>query len=100
MSDAAASLAPPALFARRRDAWRRLRRNPVTVGALTVVAVLVLVALLASVIAPFDPNATDPVVALTPPSPRHWLGTDVYGRDLLSRLIHAAQLDLLIPFGA
>jgi peptide/nickel transport system permease protein len=77
--------------------WNRLRRNPVTFGALTVIVVLALVAILAPVIAPFDPDATDPAVALEGPSWRNLLGTDVYGRDQLSRLIFAARLDLIVP---
>ncbi|TXL78273.1 ABC transporter permease [Vineibacter terrae] len=80
--------------------WRRLRRNPVTLGALGVIVVLTVVAVLAPVVAPFDPEATDPAIALSAPTWQNLLGTDVYGRDQLSRLIHAARLDLIIPFAS
>lgn len=80
--------------------WRRLRRNPVTLGAAGVIAVLIVAAALAPVIAPYDPAATDPAASLEGPSWRHWLGTDVYGRDQLSRIIHAARIDLVVPFVA
>ncbi|HEX2888471.1 ABC transporter permease [Vineibacter terrae] len=101
MTDAATALPLPA---QRRGplaaTWRRLRRNPVTLGALAVIVVLAVVAVLAPVVAPFDPEATDPAIALSAPTWQNLLGTDVYGRDQLSRLIHAARLDLIIPFAA
>jgi len=80
--------------------WRRLRRNPVTFAALAVVIVLIAVALLAPVVAPFDPDATEAADALQSPSLSHLLGTDVYGRDQLSRIVFAARVDLLVPFAA
>jgi peptide/nickel transport system permease protein len=94
---------PSAALRRRKSArslWRRLRRNPVTLGALCVMAVLLVAAALAAVIAPFDPDATDAAVALETISSRHWLGTDVYGRDQLSRILFAARVDLFVPFAA
>jgi peptide/nickel transport system permease protein len=80
--------------------WRRLRRNPVTLGALCVMAALLVAAAFAPLIAPFDPDATDAAVALESLSWRHWLGTDVYGRDQLSRILFAARIDLFVPFAA
>lgn len=74
----------------------RLPRR-VWVGA-TIVGLYVLVAILAPVIAPYDPLAQDVVDALTAPSAAHWLGTDELGRDVLSRLLHAARIDLLVGF--
>jgi peptide/nickel transport system permease protein len=55
-----------------------------------------LLALLAPVVAPYDPNAHDMRAILKPPGPEHWLGTDNFGRDVLSRVIHGARIDLLI----
>ncbi len=80
--------------------WRRLRRNPVTFAAIGVIAMLLAVAALAPLIAPFDPDATDAADALQSVSWRHLLGTDVYGRDQLSRIIFATRVDLLVPFSA
>jgi|SoiMethySBSTD1v2_1073268.scaffolds.fasta_scaffold00054_68 peptide/nickel transport system permease protein len=97
MTDSALSAVSTRPKSRLPAMWNRLRRNPVTFGALTVIVVLALVAILAPVIAPFDPDATDPAVALEGPSWRNLLGTDVYGRDQLSRLIFAARLDLIVP---
>jgi peptide/nickel transport system permease protein len=80
--------------------WMRLRRDPVTLGALVVIAVLMLIAAFAPWVVPFDPDATDAAEALQPMSFRHLMGTDVYGRDQLSRIMVAARVDLLVPFAA
>lgn len=92
MSAAAASAAP--------SAWRRATRSPgLMIGAVTVVAVIVL-AILAPWIAPYDPNEQDPVAALTGPSAEHWFGTDFFGRDVLSRVIWGARISLSVGFVA
>lgn len=65
--------------------------------ALGVVGIVVLVALLAPVIAPADPNASDLLAAYQPAGGGHWLGTDGTGRDIASRLIHGARSSLLGP---
>jgi peptide/nickel transport system permease protein len=75
----------------------RLGLSGVAVTGLAVVGFWVLVALLAPVLAPQDPYATDPRAVLLPPfSSGHPLGTDDLGRDLLSRLIYGARTDLSI----
>ncbi len=91
---------PVGLRSPARRLWRRLRRNPVSLGALSVLVLLSMAALLAPWIAPFDPDATDPAAALQSVSWEHPLGTDLYGRDLLSRIIFAARVDLLVPLAA
>lgn len=83
-----------------RVAWRRLWGNPVSLGAMVVIAALICIALLAPFVAPFDPDGTDASAALQAPSLQHLLGTDLYGRDQLSRIIFAARIDLVIPFVA
>jgi len=62
-----------------------------------VATAFVLIALLAPVIAPHDPGATNVLNSLKPPSAEHWLGTDSSGRDLLSRLIWGSRTALLGP---
>jgi peptide/nickel transport system permease protein len=81
----------------------RLPRK-VWVGA-GIVGAYVLIALLAPVLAPYDPNAQEPANALASPSGQHLLGTDELGRDVLSRLIYATRVNLpvgllaaLLPF--
>lgn len=94
---------------RPRRTWRyglfgRFLTNPSAVFGGTLVACLVLAALLAPLIAPYDPNATDLRLRNTPPawlpggSAAHPLGTDPVGRDLLSRVIYGARVSLLVGF--
>jgi peptide/nickel transport system permease protein len=71
--------------------FRRLLRSPAAVCGLVIIALLLLVALFAPLLAPFDPNWQDAAARLQPPNSRHWLGTDSYGRDLLSRLIYGSR---------
>jgi len=78
-----------------RPRRRRQRVTSLTVG-LTLVAILILMALLAPLIAPFDPNLQTMSSRLLPPSAQHWFGTDGFGRDLLSRVIYGARPTLLL----
>lgn len=66
--------------------------------ALCWIALLVLVAIFAPLIAPYDPLRIAPASALQPPSALHWLGTDDLGRDTLSRLMYGARISLLVGF--
>lgn len=78
-----------------RPRRRRQRVTSLTVG-LTLVAILILMALLAPLIAPFDPNVQTMSSRLLAPSAQHWFGTDGFGRDLLSRVIYGARPTLLL----
>jgi peptide/nickel transport system permease protein len=80
--------------------WRRLRRNPVTLAGIAIVALVVLLALLAPVIAPYPPQQGNAAATLRPPSLSHPFGTDSIGFDIFSRTIYGARLDLVIAFGA
>lgn len=96
---------PPTTRARGywRGVGRRLRRDYVTLFFASLIAVIVLAALLAPLIAPFDPNATSMVNRLKPIGYKHFiLGTDELGRDMLSRLIFGGRMSLmmgLLPVG-
>jgi peptide/nickel transport system permease protein len=79
---------------------RRMARNPLSLGALMALALVTLAAVFAPWIAPYDPDAPDAEATLVSVSRHHWLGTDNYGRDQLSRVIHAARVDLLVAVGA
>ncbi len=76
------------------EVWRRFRRNHLAMLGLIIAALLVLVAIFAPVISPYDPNLIDPINRLQMPSRAHLLGTDNYGRDLLSRLIYGTRVSL------
>lgn len=76
------------------------RRRPLgAIGALVII-VMVLAAVFAALIAPYDPLDTDFAAQLAPPGADHWLGTDAFGRDLLSRLIFGSRTALLVGFAS
>ncbi|MER3410382.1 MAG: peptide ABC transporter permease [Thermoleophilia bacterium] len=78
----------------------RLRANPVTLAGLAIVVAVVLAGLLAPLIAPYGAKEGNPGETLQGPSLRHPFGTDAIGFDILSRVLHAARLDLAIALGA
>ena len=80
--------------------WRRLTRNRLSFVALCVILAVTLASLLAPWLAPYDPDNPDAEASLVSVSLRHPLGTDAYGRDQLSRLIHAGRVDLLVALSA
>lgn len=78
-------------------AWLRIRRNRLAMAGLIIVAILVFMAIFAPWIAPHDPFVQNLGNRLQPPgTPGHWLGTDDFGRDILSRIIHGARITLYI----
>jgi peptide/nickel transport system permease protein len=80
--------------------WRRLSRNGMSLAALGVIVAVALAAAAAPLIMPYDPDAPDADHALEAPGPQHWLGTDLYGRDQLTRIVHAGRVDLLVALAA
>ncbi|HEU5393645.1 MAG TPA: ABC transporter permease, partial [Candidatus Methylomirabilis sp.] len=79
---------------------RLLQHRGALVGSILVLGVLT-AALLAPVLAPYDPARVPSDLAsrsLRPPGREHWLGTDLLGRDLLSRILHGARVSLLVGF--
>lgn len=81
---------------RIRYSWHLLVSNPLTVVGLSIVMLLVLVAVLAPYIAPYDPVDLDMANSLQPPSRAHPLGTDEVGRDILSRILFGAGISLRV----
>lgn len=79
-----------------RSAFRRLRRNRGAMAGLYLVVVLVAVAVMADSLSPYDPIRVTPDAALQAPSGKYLLGTDLLGRDILSRLIHGARISLRV----
>lgn len=80
--------------------WRRFRANRLAVLGLFVIILLVLLALFAEFVAPYDPTYQLRGMRGAIPSTEHWLGTDYNGRDLLSRVIFGARIALLVGLGA
>jgi peptide/nickel transport system permease protein len=76
---------------------RLLSNRSFTIGA-SLVGLVLLLALLAGVIAPFDPLKGNFRARMMAPSLQHWMGTDQFGRDILSRVLHGARISLQIGF--
>jgi peptide/nickel transport system permease protein len=80
---------------RLRPRWYR---TPSLAGGITLLAMIVALALAAPLVSPFDPSDQDVANALASPSAEHWLGTDQLGRDVWTRLLYGARIDLQIAF--
>ncbi len=75
---------------------RELLGNPSSGFGFIVISILLLTALVAPLIAPYDPNVINLGQTLQPPSATHWFGTDELGRDILSRIIYGTRISLTI----
>ncbi len=100
MSDVAApfSAAAPGLVA-SRPGWMLLRallRHRLALAGLVIIALLCLMAVFAPLLAPYSPYHQDLYAVLSPPSRKHWLGTDNLGRDVLARIIYGSRVSLTV----
>jgi peptide/nickel transport system permease protein len=77
-------------------AWTRVRQSTSLCAGAAMLALLVLVMSIGPALSPHDPYVLDLAAALQPPSRAHWLGTDDLGRDILTRMVAAARIDLEI----
>ena len=89
----------------RRDGWIAAilgfaRQRPLGAVGATIIVVMVVLAATAGVAAPYDPLANDYGAMLAAPSAEHWLGTDAFGRDVLSRIIYGSRTALMVGLGA
>jgi len=84
--------------------WRKLtflaRRHMLGAIGLVIMVLFVLAALLADFIGRYDPLSVDSMQRLASPSAQHWLGTDAFGRDVWSRIIHGARISLAVGVGS
>jgi peptide/nickel transport system permease protein len=76
--------------------WRRLGRHRLALTGGAIVLVVATLALVLPVVVQTDPTALDVQATLSPPSRRHWFGTDDFGRDLFARVVHGIRLSLLV----
>lgn len=76
----------------------RLSKSPLAMFGLAIILLLIFCALFAEVIAPYSPIKQDLMHMFETPSAEHWLGTDEFGRDILSRLIYGARVSLQVGF--
>jgi peptide/nickel transport system permease protein len=79
-----------------RIALRILVRNRVAMSGLAILVIMSLLAVLAPAIAPYDPDAVDILHQLEAPSQAHILGTDLYGRDIFSRILYGGRITLVV----
>jgi peptide/nickel transport system permease protein len=75
---------------------RKVLANPLALVGFVIIATILLLALFAPFIAPFDPDAIDVKAILLPPSSQHLMGTDGLGRDVFSRMLFGARISLLV----
>lgn len=80
------------------ETWQRFARNKPALLGLLIIILLVLTALFAELLAPYDYRQTNLDAVEQPPSAAHWLGTDAIGRDMLSRLIFGARSVVFVMF--
>ena len=80
------------------DAWLRLKKNRAAVTGGVVLAVMVVLAILTPWIAPYGYEAQNLDLGATPPSAAHWLGTDIFGRDLLTQILYGGRISLAVGF--
>ncbi len=84
--------------------WRKLtylaQRHLLGAIGLVIMVLFVLAALLADFIGRYDPLSVNSLQRLAPPSAQHWLGTDSFGRDVWSRIIHGARISLAVGVGS
>src|SRR6266568_857872 len=81
---------------RGRALWTVIKRKPLGMASAAIILLLVLTAIFADVLAPYDPLAAQPEIRLSAPSRAHPFGTDDIGRDVLSRVIHGSRISLWV----
>lgn len=84
------------IVSERARLWRTFTQNRTAVVGLVLIVVIVLIAVAAPLVAPYDPLKQDTINRLTPPSLSHPVGRDDFGRDILSRLIYGTRIALLV----
>ena len=81
-----------------RDAWQRLRKNKMAVGGGITLLLFIVIALLTPWLAPYSYEAQNLDLGASPPSVAHWLGTDVFGRDVLTQVMYGGRVSLAVGF--
>src|SRR5882724_6321072 len=81
-----------------QDAFVRLRKNKMAMIGLSVLLFMIAVALLTPFIAPYTYEGQNLELGATSPSSQHWLGTDILGRDQLTRVMYGSRVSLMVGF--
>ncbi|MFQ5592784.1 MAG: ABC transporter permease [Anaerolineae bacterium] len=98
MAEAVAVSSPGLRTRQRRDAWQRFRRQTPAMLGLTILLILILAAVAAPILTPYDPEKLKLADALIHPNLAHPLGTDHLGHDMLARILYGGRLSLMIGF--
>ena len=83
-----------------QDAWLRLRRNRLALFGLGVLSLFIVIALITPWIAPYGYAEQNLDLGASAPSAAHWLGTDIFGRDLLTQIMYGGRISLAVGFVA
>jgi oligopeptide transport system permease protein len=83
-----------------QDAWLRLRRNHLALFGLGLLLLFIVIALLTPWIAPYGYETQNLELGASPPSAAHWLGTDIFGRDLMTQIMYGGRISLAVGFVA
>lgn len=81
---------------RKPAGWIAFKKNKIGMISLWVLIIMSIIAIFAPVLAPHDPYVQDIINRMKGPSSEHWLGTDAYGRDILSRIMYGTRASLLV----
>jgi len=80
------------------DGWIRLKKNKLAIASLFILGFLCITAVLTPIIAPYGYEEQNLLLGAVPPSSDHWLGTDVFGRDMLTRIMYGSRISLAVGF--
>jgi len=80
------------------DGWGRLKNNTLAIVSLVVLCCFCFVALFTPIIAPYGYEEQNLLLGAVPPSLDHWLGTDIFGRDMLTRIMYGSRISLAVGF--
>jgi len=83
-----------------KDAWLRLRKNKLALLGLVLLSLFIVIAILTPWIAPYSYQEQNLELGATPPSAAHWLGTDIFGRDLMTQIMYGGRISLAVGFVA
>jgi oligopeptide transport system permease protein len=81
-----------------QDAWIKLSKNRLALFGLAVLVSLIVISLLTPLIAPYGYEEQNLDMGATAPSLQHWLGTDIFGRDMLTRIMYGGRVSLMVGF--
>lgn len=82
------------------NAWNKLKRNKTAMIGLVVIVIVIFCALFSPMLTKYDPNVMDLTNSYAKPgTPGHILGTDEFGRDLLTRIIYGSRISIIVAFG-